>query len=668
MVLFMVAGSALALGFDQPVYTGQVIDGAKYMVQPKLDPTNIGLPLPKQTLDLTPAYDNYFYTYGINIMNLKISPSQVIGGNTVTVSYDVYNNYGSDVYSVDSYAMINSLNVNNANYIGTMAKGETKHVALVISLPLCPNGKDVVKQYDVAAGVYFKQTLAGQLESKEMTKPLTLYNDKTCNAAPVDPVPPVQPQSQDPVVTIKATNENPMVGDIVSFTAEFTQGKSTDFVYNWDFNGDSVKDSSNVFDSYAYAKAGTYTVTLTLKNTANNLKETKFTKQIIVSEKIVPQEQAPEFTILITTGNPKVNTPVTFNVAFTKGNPLDYVYAWDFNGDTIVDPTNLPPTFTYANAGIYTVSLKLTKGTNNYIATKQIIVADAAGNPPAPVNTAPVVDFTSSPANPVVNQVVQFTATASDAEKDVLTYAWDFNKDNNVDATTATPMYTFATAGNFEVSLTVTDGKTSTVVKKTITVTTAAVVPQTDSQKVKDFENQYNKLDDKYGNLKDDYTSALKASDSSELKNVKDDLKNLYNDVKDLENQVIDLYDKENDSNLLDDLKILKKDIKDLKKKVLDLKSGTLDDQILHPTTSSSNLGSTGNSYVPQQPKQVVEPAKQVVDVITTPSIPSANLGAQTPVLESSMDSNVKLALIIAGIIVLLALVIFVVAVIFAKF
>ena len=55
-----------------------------------------------------------------------------------------------------------------------------------------------------------------------------------------------------------------------------------------------------------------------------------------------------------------------------------------------------------------------------------------------------------------------FTAAATDADNDALTYSWDFDGNGTTDATGATVSTTFTTAGTKTVKLTVTDGKGGT--------------------------------------------------------------------------------------------------------------------------------------------------------------------------------------------------------------
>ena len=66
---------------------------------------------------------------------------------------------------------------------------------------------------------------------------------------------------------------------------------------------------------------------------------------------------------------------------------------------------------------------------------------------------------------------VNFTAAATDADSDPLTYSWNFG-DNTTPSTQQNPTHTYAAAGTYNAVVTVSDGKGGTATK-TVTVTVA---------------------------------------------------------------------------------------------------------------------------------------------------------------------------------------------------
>ncbi len=83
-----------------------------------------------------------------------------------------------------------------------------------------------------------------------------------------------------------------------------------------------------------------------------------------------------------------------------------------------------------------------------------------------PTNASPVITTaTGSPSGGIAPLMVDFSAAATDADGDSLTYSWDFNGDGNEDATGATVSTTYTAAGDMTAKVTVTDGKGGTATK-----------------------------------------------------------------------------------------------------------------------------------------------------------------------------------------------------------
>jgi PKD repeat protein len=139
-------------------------------------------------------------------------------------------------------------------------------------------------------------------------------------------------------------------------------------------------------------------------------------------------------------------------------------YSWDFDADGVEDATGATPTYTYANAGTYTVGLTVSDGTATATDSMTVTVGEA--------NNPPVIDSGLDPATNItatVNESVSFDASNStDADGDSLTYSWDFDADGVEDSANATATYTYDTAGTYNASLTVSDGTDS--VSETYTV------------------------------------------------------------------------------------------------------------------------------------------------------------------------------------------------------
>ena len=90
---------------------------------------------------------------------------------------------------------------------------------------------------------------------------------------------------------------------------------------------------------------------------------------------------------------------------------------------------------------------------------------------PDPGNNAPVIDSISADPNEGDAPLeVDFTAEASDADDDPLTYSWDLDGDESEDSTEQNPTHTYTEAGVYEAELTVSDGQTQVSDSVTVTV------------------------------------------------------------------------------------------------------------------------------------------------------------------------------------------------------
>jgi PKD repeat protein len=88
-------------------------------------------------------------------------------------------------------------------------------------------------------------------------------------------------------------------------------------------------------------------------------------------------------------------------------------------------------------------------------------------------NAAPeITAATATPDSGKVPLPVQFTASATDADSDALSYSWDFgNGGSTEDATTKDAAFTYTTPGTYTAKVTVSDGKSTD--SETVTVTVA---------------------------------------------------------------------------------------------------------------------------------------------------------------------------------------------------
>jgi PKD repeat protein len=238
--------------------------------------------------------------------------------------------------------------------------------------------------------------------------------------------------------------------------------------YEWDLDGNGSYETNTgatATTSKAFATAGTATVGLRV---TDNLGATATS-----SKAITVQNRAPVASFTATPNPVPTGTAVSFDASASVDPDGTIVkYEWDLDGNGTYETstgTTATTSKTYATASTPTIRLRVTdnagaQGTATTVLTVQ--------------NRLPTASFTATP-NPVTSgQSVTLNASASsDPDGTVAKYEWDYDGNGTYDATTtsATTTRTFATAGNFNVGLRVTDnnGGTATT-SKALTVTNRA--------------------------------------------------------------------------------------------------------------------------------------------------------------------------------------------------
>ncbi|MEO9967568.1 MAG: PKD domain-containing protein [Reichenbachiella sp.] len=237
--------------------------------------------------------------------------------------------------------------------------------------------------------------------------------------------------TQAPNIDFSTTNQ------CIDQTNTFTSIDDADIsTYSWDFNEDDTEDSTSPTPVYDYSLdgIGTYTVTLDVVGNNGCSNSTSHDVSIYDAPTMTPDYDYAA-AVLCT------NTEFTFsNMTDDTGYEEVLAYYWNFNDEA--NSTEANPTYTFTTAGTKTVSLTaLIPGCSTMVYSEDIEILEG-----------PSVSY--SYTNNCYGEAIAFTDESTGAN--ITGYSWDFG-DASGTSTDQDPDYTFASTGDYEVTLTVTN-------------------------------------------------------------------------------------------------------------------------------------------------------------------------------------------------------------------
>ena len=264
-----------------------------------------------------------------------------------------------------------------------------------------------------------------------------------------------------------------VVGTVISFNGSASSdADGTIVAYAWDFGDGGVADGPT--PTHSYSVDGTFTVMLTVTDNDG------LTGTDTASATINP---AGGNTPPVASANGPYTGTEGAPVQFSSSGSMDpdgtiVAYAWDFGDGGSSTAEN--PAHTYVAAGTYTVSLTVTDdaGDTTSDATTATIEAVVVNTPPTADPNGPYTGF--------VGESMTFDGSGSvDPDGSIVAYDWDFGDGTEAADAGPAPMHTYSAAGQFTVTLTVTDDAGETDAAST----TADV---TERAAASDGETQYN--------------------------------------------------------------------------------------------------------------------------------------------------------------------------------
>ncbi|MEQ8677991.1 MAG: PKD domain-containing protein, partial [Aggregatilineales bacterium] len=259
---------------------------------------------------------------------------------------------------------------------------------------------------------------------------------------------------QPPDAPVASFTINGLSSDRIPMTVTFnntTSGEVDDYL--WDFGDGTTSDSTESLITHEYTAAGTYTIKLTASNESGS---TEFTETITALPPLVEPDA-------LFTANP-TSGPAPLTVEFQNQSAGDNLsFEWNFGDGSPLSTTDQAIlTHEYTQQGTYTVQLTASnpdEGLSDSFQLDITVSEEVSQVDPIQAN------FTAAESSPLV---VDFSATASGGDSNY-TYEWDFG-DGNI-GTGQLTQHTYATEGDYTVTLTISDSASTTPAVSTQIIT-----------------------------------------------------------------------------------------------------------------------------------------------------------------------------------------------------
>ena len=245
-----------------------------------------------------------------------------------------------------------------------------------------------------------------------------------------------------------------LVNQEVQFTDTSTDSDGSVIYWIWNFgdgthSGDDLA-SGEQNPKHIYSSIGNYAVSLKVYDDKGF---SNYTSKIVeVKEKVTPPEnELPVAEFSYEPAEIFVGDSVQLTDTSYDSDGSVVKWAWNFGDGATSDEQN--PTHSYSLPGNYTITLTVYDNLDASNTTSKTLQVKENVTPPE--NLPPTVDFSYTPGEVFVNDVVSFNEASNDQDGQVVAWLWQFGDGSN--STEANLTHAYSSAGTYTVSLTVYD-------------------------------------------------------------------------------------------------------------------------------------------------------------------------------------------------------------------
>lgn len=244
-----------------------------------------------------------------------------------------------------------------------------------------------------------------------------------------------------PVASFTFAPTNPAANTTVYFNDQSTDSDGSIVSWHWDFGDGEFANGRD--ETHQFRSSGVFPVVLTVTD------DDGATHSASETVSIAPNVR-PIAAFSYSPTNVRLGAVVQFSDDSSDPDGTVVGWYWDFGDET--NSTTRDPTHRFTSPGMRSVLMIVTDNAGSTDSVSQNV--QVVGN------VAPVSNFSFSPASANTSTVTYFVDRSSDVDGSIVAWRWDFGDGTN--STGRNPSHQYATPGDYQVSLTVTDNEGST--------------------------------------------------------------------------------------------------------------------------------------------------------------------------------------------------------------